>query len=280
MPNEFIVQVSNYDKLAQHANNCTFLIKDEFAFTVCADGFVAIDEASKLINPSTAFKIDAKWSQVLGARRAPNDVRLDTYLSIVEDEGKRLTIFKKDSLETLNLELDKTDAPAGVVLGGYFSPDFVIFHISNGGQSFLQVHTAKTSLKSVAAVDSEVINYQVLDLSIEKNLFYVFVTRRVGPKDTFLEMIQVQYDSKAKKWQLPAQVQYELGRLQCADQLRVTEGLVVMACEGSSTLTIKRRSNMSTLFQKSFTEPRRYFEQLHVVTHKKGLHSYIFYTMS
>jgi len=46
----------------------------------------------------------------------------------------------------------------------------------------------------------------VLDLSIEKNLFYVFVTRRVGPKDTFLEMIQVQYDSKAKKWQLPAQV--------------------------------------------------------------------------
>jgi len=62
VPNEFIVQVSNYDKLAQHANNCTFLIKDEFAFTVCADGFVAIDEASKLINPSTAFKIDAKWS--------------------------------------------------------------------------------------------------------------------------------------------------------------------------------------------------------------------------
>lgn len=37
---------------------------------------------------------------------------------------------------------------------------------------------------------------------------------------------------------------------------------------------------MSTLFQKSFTEPRRYFEQLHIVTHKNGLHSYIFYTMS
>ncbi len=93
-------------------------------------------------------------------------------------------------------------------------------------------------------------------------------------------MIQIYYDSKAKKWQLPAQVQYELSPLQCSDQLRVTEGLVVMACEGTSTLTIKRRSNMSNLFQRSFTAPRRYFEQLQIISHKEGLHSYIFYTMS
>ena len=66
-PNEFIIQAQNYDKLSQHANNCTFLIDEEFAFTVCADGYVVIDESSKLINPSTAFKIIAKWSEVLGA---------------------------------------------------------------------------------------------------------------------------------------------------------------------------------------------------------------------
>ena len=82
-----------------------------------------------MINPSTAFKIDAKWSDVLGAGKAPNDVRLDTYLSVVEDEGKKLTIFKKDSMETLNLELDPEDAPSGDILGGFFSPDFVVFHI-------------------------------------------------------------------------------------------------------------------------------------------------------
>ncbi len=113
------------------------MIDEEFAFTVCADGYVVIDDSSKLINPSTAFKIIAKWSEVLGAKKAPNDVRLGTYLSIVEDEGQKLTIFKKDSMETLNLELDKTDAPAGKILGGYFSPDFVVFHIQNAGQSFL-----------------------------------------------------------------------------------------------------------------------------------------------
>ena len=37
---------------------------------------------------------------------------------------------------------------------------------------------------------------------------------------------------------------------------------------------------MSNLFQRSFTAPRRYFEQLHIISHKDGLHSFIFYTMS
>ena len=61
-PNEFIVQASNYDKLASHANNCTFVIEADFAFTYCEDGYIAIDEARNLLNPSTAFKIDSKWA--------------------------------------------------------------------------------------------------------------------------------------------------------------------------------------------------------------------------
>lgn len=53
-----------------------------------------------------------------------------------------------------------------------------------------------------------------------------------------------------------------------------------MACESTSTLTIKRRSNMQTIFEKSFTGARRYFEQVQVLTHHEGLQTYIFYTMS
>ena len=37
---------------------------------------------------------------------------------------------------------------------------------------------------------------------------------------------------------------------------------------------------MNTIFEKTFTENRRYFEEMHVVTHKDGLQSYIFYSMS
>ena len=64
-PNEFIVQASNYDKLESHSNNCTFAIESDFAFTFCEDGYIAIDETRNMLNPNTAFKINAKWAQTL-----------------------------------------------------------------------------------------------------------------------------------------------------------------------------------------------------------------------
>ena len=74
----------------------------------------------------------------------PKDLRLDTYLSIVDDPGERLTVIKRSTMEALHIELDKTDAPNSLVLGGFFSPDFVVFQIWNEGETFLQVHTSKT----------------------------------------------------------------------------------------------------------------------------------------
>ena len=75
------------------------------------------------------------------------------------------------------------------------------------------MHTSKTNLRSIAAIDSQVINYQVLDLSLSKDLFYVFAARKVDSKTIVLEMIQIYYDTEAKKWQLPAQITYELSPL-------------------------------------------------------------------
>ena len=101
--NEFLVQASNYDKLYQHSFNCTFAVEKEFAFTYCDDGYIAIDETKNLLNPSTAFKIDAKWSQILPRSKGPKDVRLDTYLSIVDVQGQRLSVIKKSNLDTLHI---------------------------------------------------------------------------------------------------------------------------------------------------------------------------------
>ena len=84
--NEFIIQAENYDSLSEHANNCTFAVDRTLAVTWCGDGFFAIDDKADLINPSTAFKINANLTVDLKGG-APKDIRLDTYLSMVEQEG-------------------------------------------------------------------------------------------------------------------------------------------------------------------------------------------------
>jgi len=62
-------------------------VEADFAFAYCDDGYIAIDETRSLLNPSTAFKVEAKWSQILPKAQGPKDVRLDTYLSIVDVQG-------------------------------------------------------------------------------------------------------------------------------------------------------------------------------------------------
>ena len=128
--NEFVIQAANYDNLIDHATNCTFAVDNTLAVTWCGDGYFAIDDKADLINPSTAFKIDANLTVEL-KYGAPKDLRLDTYLSMVEFEGEKLTVIKRSSMEALHIELDKTDAPQSQILGGFFSPDFVVFQILN-----------------------------------------------------------------------------------------------------------------------------------------------------
>ena len=128
--NEFTIQAANYDNLIEHATNCTFAVDNALAVTWCGDGYFAIDDKADLINPSTAFKIEANLTVEL-KYGAPKDLRLDTYLSMVEFEGEKLTVIKRSSMEALHIELDKTEAPQSQILGGFFSPDFVVFQILN-----------------------------------------------------------------------------------------------------------------------------------------------------
>lgn len=127
--NEFIIQADNYDDLADHNTNCTFAVDKTLAVTYCADGYFAIDDTADLINPTTAFKVEANLTVRLES--APKDMRLDAYLSMVDYPGEQLTVIKRSTMEALHIELDKSDAPKSVVLGGFFSPDFVVFQILN-----------------------------------------------------------------------------------------------------------------------------------------------------
>ena len=131
-PNEFKIAASNYDQLANHSFNCTFLVDKSFAATYCADGFFAIDDTFDLINPGTAFKVNANLTFVLQGE--PKDIRLDSYLTIVDSPGEKLTVIKRSTKEALHIELNPATAPNGEILGGYFSPDFIVFLISNADQ--------------------------------------------------------------------------------------------------------------------------------------------------
>ena len=124
-PNQFIINVENYDQLSEHAFNCTFRVDANFAVTYCGDGFFAIDDTPDLINPNTAFKVDANLTFAL--RQVPKDLRLDQYLSIVDWPGEKVTVIKRSTMEALHIELNDVVAPYGTILGGFFSPDFVVF---------------------------------------------------------------------------------------------------------------------------------------------------------
>jgi len=133
-------------------------------------------------------------------------VRLDKFITLVDDRGLSLTIIRRSNKDASQIGLDTS--AGGVppeILGGQISPDFVVIYITYAGQRFLQVHEAKTTLKLVAAIDSEVINYEVLDLVTEMDIFYVLaVTEDELTGVRKLQIIQIVYDSFDKGWANPS----------------------------------------------------------------------------
>jgi len=61
-PNEFIIDVANYDDLSANSKNCTFRLDRNMAVTFCDNGYLAIDDIADLVNPDTAFKVDANYT--------------------------------------------------------------------------------------------------------------------------------------------------------------------------------------------------------------------------
>lgn len=57
------------------------------------------------------------------------------------------------------MALNADDAPFGEILGGHFSPDFIVFQIRNDRETFLQIHTSKQQLAVVGAIDNNVVNF-------------------------------------------------------------------------------------------------------------------------
>ena len=153
--------------------NCTADIDAEVAIVHCENGYFTIRQAPVFLGDLAGL---AKTNDTtLDLIDTPKDVRLDKFITLVDERGLALTIIRRSTREVSQIGLDTS--AGGVppeILGGQISPDFVVIYISYAGKRFIQVHMAKTSLKLVGVLDSEILNYQVLDLVIPKDMFYVF----------------------------------------------------------------------------------------------------------
>ena len=118
-----------------------------------------------------------------------------------------LTVFKKEKLDSLNLQLKEDGAVRGDLVGGFFSPDHVVFLIETSKDvRFLQVHTSKASLAPKAAINTWVENFEVLDLANSKDLFYIYAVKKDSKEaaQAKIEMIQIKYNVEDKSWKQPA----------------------------------------------------------------------------
>ena len=136
-----MIQADNYDVLAEHAYNCTFLVDRTFSVSYCGDGYLSYGDASALINPSTAFTQSADLAIDLGG--APLDVRLDSYMTFVDPTGASLNVVQRSTKKILTILLNTIATPQAQILAGHFTPDFVFYQIRNQGETFLQIHTSK-----------------------------------------------------------------------------------------------------------------------------------------
>lgn len=249
--NEFVIYANNFDTLRDHSRNCTVEVDFSVGVIFCEDGYFAMDRRDTLLNPDTAFNVAANITFDL--QGTPKDLRLDKFLSIVDDRGDKLTIIKKSTLQSLQIELNREGNDDAQLLGGFFSPDFVVFLIADDGESFLQVHTSAKELDLVGAVEGNIINYEVLDLAQERDVFYVYATQQVTATLRELVVLQIPFDAEQESWAPAAMRTLSLDPLQCSDRLKVSKSIIVQACLSTKTITVTRRKTNGVLLQRTFT---------------------------
>ena len=94
--NEFDISASNFGDLADHNRNCSALLDDEVAVVYCESGFFAIDDHDAFFNKETGYSAPTTKIDIF---EKPNDVRLDKFITLVDYQGKDVTIIRKSNSE-------------------------------------------------------------------------------------------------------------------------------------------------------------------------------------
>ena len=89
--NEFKIPAEFFADLEKHNRNCTTLLDDSNAILWCEDGYFTItgqDEfiGSRFGKTTPTYRVEYD--------KAPNDIRLGSLLSVVENRGDRIRVIK------------------------------------------------------------------------------------------------------------------------------------------------------------------------------------------
>lgn len=66
---------------------------------------------------------------------------------------------------------------------------------------------------------------------------------------------------------------------QCGDVMKVSDGIIVLACQSTKSLTIFRRRTLGIIYDRQFTLNKFYGEEIQLISHMDGKQTYIFYTI-
>lgn len=115
------------------------------------------------------------------------------------------------------------------------------------------------------------LNFETLDYSFTKGLFYVYAVQQPETsKYSQLVMLQIEVESNVPPRNVATQV-VPLGIDQCGEYLGLGDSVIVVICSKSRNLQIIRRSTLEVIYTKEFTLTGNYGETLRVITHKDGV---------
>ena len=77
----------------------------------------------------------------------------------------------------------------------------------------------------------------------------------------------------------PNMVTVSLPVNQCGDVMKVSDGVIVLACPSTKWLTIFRRRTLKIIYDRQFTQNKFYGEEMQLISHMDGKQTYIFYTI-
>lgn len=100
-----------------------------------------------------------------------------------------MTVYRKEDMYPTTMKLD---SPNSSILSSYFHRRYIVLYISQISQKFIQVSSYDNSNAfTIAAIDSQVLAYEVLDLYDDKNLFFVYAIKTSSGKDRQLVQLAI-----------------------------------------------------------------------------------------
>jgi len=106
-------------------------------------------------------------------------VTLEEYLTVVNPWGSEMTVYRRNDLFPVTMKLDSTLGNSKL-LSASWHERYIVFFIRQDNIQIIQVSEMTNQMvTTIAAIQSYVTHYAILDMFIEKGLFFVYAIKQV-----------------------------------------------------------------------------------------------------